>query len=89
MFVKFAKPYANKIANYIKSRYPSVPVVYFAKGGSGYLSQQIDMNVDGLSIDWKISMASARAITGNKKVLNILTWSLACTFDHSSFRMPL
>ncbi len=68
MFVKFAKPYANKIATYIKNRYPKVPVVYFANGGSGYLSQQIDMNVDGLSIDWKISMASARAIVGNKMV---------------------
>lgn len=47
---------------YLKERHPSVPVVYFANGGSGYLHRQKDMHVDGLSIDWKLSMARAREV---------------------------
>eukprot|EP01035_Chromulina_nebulosa_P025522 gene25522-33316_t len=68
-FVEFAKPYADRIAVYLKERHPSVPVVYFANGGSGYLHRQKDMHVDGLSIDWKLSMARAREIVGDKMVL--------------------
>jgi uroporphyrinogen-III decarboxylase len=49
-FVAFAKPYADEVARYLKARHPTVPVVYFANGGSVYLHQQLDMGVDGLSI---------------------------------------
>ena len=31
-----------------------------------YLHRQLDMNVDAISIDWKISMARAREISGNR-----------------------
>lgn len=56
------QPYADRIAVYLKERHPTVPVVYFANGGSGYLHRQKDMHVDGLSIDWKLSMARAREV---------------------------
>eukprot|EP01035_Chromulina_nebulosa_P019135 gene19135-24974_t len=69
MFITFAKPYVSKIANYLKSKHPNVPVVYFANGGSAYLSSQLDLPVDALSLDWQISMKSARQITGYDKVL--------------------
>jgi len=65
----FAKPYVSRIAQYLKQRHPQVPVVYFANGGSVYLQQQLDLPVDGLSIDWQISMASARRIAGPNRVL--------------------
>lgn len=68
-FIAFAKPYANRIAQYLKEKHPGVPVVYFANGGSAYLQQQLDMPVDGLSIDWQINMGSARKLAGPDRVL--------------------
>ena len=68
-FLTFAKPYVQRIALYLKQKHPSVPVVYFANGGSAYIQQQLDLPVDGFSIDWQISMASARKLAGPKKVL--------------------
>lgn len=44
-------------------------MIYFANGGSSYLHAQLDMPFDGLSLDWKISMSSARKIAGNERVL--------------------
>lgn len=53
----------------MKEKHPDVPVVYFANGGSCYLHQQLDMSLDGISIDWRISMKTARSVAGSKKVL--------------------
>lgn len=69
LWCDFAKPYADKIAKYIKEKHPHIPVVYFANGGSCFLHRQIDMHVDGLSIDWRISMKHARDVAGDKLVL--------------------
>ena len=44
-------------------------MVYFANGGSAYLNRQLDMQVDGISIDWKVSMQHARAVAGPNRVL--------------------
>lgn len=68
-FLDFAKPYADRVAAYLKECHPDVPVVYFANGGSGYLHQQLDMRVDSLAVDWKISMKRAREVAGPNKVL--------------------
>jgi uroporphyrinogen-III decarboxylase len=57
------------VAKHLKAKHPTVPVVYFANGGSGYLAAQTDMSVDGLSIDWRITMARARELVGPKLVL--------------------
>jgi uroporphyrinogen decarboxylase len=65
----FAKPYAVRLAKYLKEKHPQVPLVYFANGGSAYLHKQLDMNYDALSLDWAISMASARHIAGSQLVL--------------------
>ena len=63
------QPYATKIAKYLKSRHPTVPVVYFANGGSTFLSQQLDMSMDALAVDWRISMLHARSTAGPATVL--------------------
>jgi len=68
-WLEFAKPYANRIAAYLKEKHPDVPVSYFANGGSVYLDAQNDMSVDGLAVDWKIDMASARKVVGADRVL--------------------
>lgn len=64
--ILFIQPYADRVAAYLKAKHPTVPVVYFANGGSCYLHQQLDMNFDGISIDWRISMSRAREQAGNK-----------------------
>lgn len=63
------QPHATRLSRYLKAKHPDVPVVYFANGGSGFLDQQLDMGVDGLSVDWRISMARARALAGPDTVL--------------------
>eukprot|EP00567_Pseudictyota_dubia_P006474 CAMPEP_0197441406 /NCGR_PEP_ID=MMETSP1175-20131217/7674_1 /TAXON_ID=1003142 /ORGANISM="Triceratium dubium, Strain CCMP147" /LENGTH=420 /DNA_ID=CAMNT_0042971669 /DNA_START=100 /DNA_END=1362 /DNA_ORIENTATION=+ len=63
-FEKFAKPAAQKAIKIIKAKYPDVPVIYFANGGSSYLELQRDMGSDMIAIDWSVDMAEARKILG-------------------------
>eukprot|EP01040_Poterioochromonas_malhamensis_P001951 gene1951-2085_t len=68
-FITFAKPYADRIALHLKAHHPKIPLVYFANGGSCFLNHQKSMNFEALSIDWRISMSTARSIVGSSKVL--------------------
>lgn len=43
--------------------------MYFANGGSAFLHEQLDMEMDALSVDWRISMQQARAVAGPSTVL--------------------
>jgi uroporphyrinogen decarboxylase len=63
-FTKYAKPAAQKAIRIIKDKYPDVPVIYFANGGSSYLELQRDMGCDMICLDWAVDMASAREILG-------------------------
>ncbi|KAL7446056.1 hypothetical protein ACHAXH_009668 [Discostella pseudostelligera] len=63
-FEQFAKPAAQKAIRIIKEKYPTVPVIYFANGGSSYLELQRDMGCDMIAVDWSIDMAQARKILG-------------------------
>jgi uroporphyrinogen decarboxylase len=63
-FATFAKPAAQKAIQIIKARYPDVPVIYFANGGSSYLELQRDMGADMIAVDWSVDMAQARQILG-------------------------
>lgn len=64
-----AKPYATMISRYVKSRHANIPVVYFANGGSCHLQHQLDMGMDALSVDWRISMETARKLVGPEAIL--------------------
>lgn len=64
LFEKYAKPAAQKAIKIIKEKYPDVPVIYFANGGSAYLEKQRDMGCDMIAVDWSIDMAQAREILG-------------------------
>ena len=63
-FTKYAKPAAQKAISIIKEKYPDVPVIYFANGGSSYLELQRDMGCDMICLDWAVDMAQARTILG-------------------------
>ena len=63
-FVKFAKPAAQKAIRIMKEKYPNVPIIYFAHGGSSYLELQKDMGCDMICVDWHVDLAQARGILG-------------------------
>lgn len=63
-FEQYAKPASQKAIKIIKEKYPDVPVIYFANGGSSYLELQRDMGADMIAIDWEVDMAEAREILG-------------------------
>jgi uroporphyrinogen decarboxylase len=63
-FEQFAKPAAQKAIKIMKDKYPDVPVIYFANGGSSYLELQKDMGCDMIAVDWAVDMAEARKILG-------------------------
>lgn len=63
-FEQFAKPAAKKTIQLIKEKYPDVPVIYFANGGSSYLELQKDMGCDMIALDWSIDIEQARKILG-------------------------
>ena len=68
-FATYAKPYADKAMRYVKERYPDVPVVYYANGGSPYLDLQRDMAADVISLDWSVDMAKGRQILGQERLV--------------------
>lgn len=63
-FERFGKPASMKVIQKIKAKHPTVPVIYFANGGSGYLEKQNDMGADMICIDWGVDMQQARSILG-------------------------
>jgi len=68
-FSTYAKPYADKAMAIVKERYPDVPVMYYANGGSSYLERQGDMACDVLAVDWAVDMAVARQTLGADRLL--------------------
>jgi uroporphyrinogen decarboxylase len=63
-FELYAKPAAVRAIEIIKERHPTVPVIYFANGGSSYLELQRDMPADMIAVDWAVDMATARSLLG-------------------------
>lgn len=63
-FEDYAKPAAIKAIKIIKAKHPTVPVIYFANGGSSYLELQRDIPADMIAVDWSVDMATARKALG-------------------------
>ena len=67
---EFSWKYMVEIAEYIKDKYPHIPVIMFPKGISAFINMGgVYGNFDVLGIDWGTPMAMAKAKLGDKYVL--------------------
>ena len=67
-YFEFSWKYMVQIAEYIKEKYPHVPVILFPKGVGQYLDG-IYGNFDVFGVDWSTPMELAREKLGDKYVL--------------------
>ena len=67
---EFSWKYMIEIADYIKSKYPNVPIIMFPKGVSSFINMDgVYGNFDVFGVDWGTPMAMAKAKLGDKYVL--------------------
>ena len=78
-FKLFAQPYLLQIADALKD---DVPVILFPKGSWYALKELSESNASALGIDWCISPAMAREMTGNKITLQ-------GNFDPAKLLLPI
>jgi uroporphyrinogen decarboxylase len=67
-YMEFSWKYMVEIAEYIKEKYPNIPVILFPKGIGAYLDD-IYGNFDVFGVDWATPMALAKEKLGDKYVL--------------------
>ena len=67
-FFDFSFNYMLEISNFIKGKYPNIPVILFPKGISGYLDR-IDGNFDVFGVDWSTPLDLARDKLSHKYTL--------------------
>lgn len=72
-FFEFSWAYILKIVDEIKREFPSIPVIVFPKGISGYLDK-ISGNFDVFGVDWSTPIELAKAKLSPKYVLQAI-WS--------------
>lgn len=67
-YMEFSWKYMLEIADYIKSKYPHIPVMLFPKGIAGYL-HGLYGNFDVFGVDWGTPLSFAKEILGKKYTL--------------------
>jgi uroporphyrinogen decarboxylase len=67
-YFEFSWEYMKKISNFLKVKYPHIPVIMFPKGISGYLDK-IDGQFDVFGVDWSTPLELAKEKLGDKYVL--------------------
>ncbi len=65
---EFSWKYMVEIADYLKSKYPHIPIIMFPKGIPAFLDK-IYGNFDVFGVDWSTPMALAKEKLGDKYVL--------------------
>lgn len=68
MFFEFSWRYIIEIVDYLKERYPEIPIIVFPKGVGSYLDK-IDGNFDVFGVDWGTPIELARDILGDRYTL--------------------
>ncbi len=59
-FMEFSLSYIHEAVQTIKTKYPNVPVIVFAKGANTVLSEIAQTGCDAVSLDWTIDIGRAR-----------------------------
>jgi uroporphyrinogen decarboxylase len=67
-YFEFSWDYMVEIAEYLKEKYPHIPVMLFPKGIAGYLDK-IYGNFDVFGVDWATPIEDAKRILGDKYIL--------------------
>ncbi|QOR00243.1 uroporphyrinogen decarboxylase [Campylobacter lari] len=68
MFFEFSFKYMLEIADFIKEKYPHIPVILFPKGVSGFLDG-INGNFDVFGVDWSTPLELTKEKLGAKYTL--------------------
>jgi uroporphyrinogen decarboxylase len=68
MYDEFSWSYMVEIAEYLKEKYPHIPVIMFPKGIPAFLDK-VYGNFDVFGVDWSTPMALAKEKLGDKYVL--------------------
>ncbi len=67
---EFSWKYMVEIAEYLKEKYPHIPIIMFPKGISSFVQQgKVYGNFDVFGVDWSTPMALAKQHLGEKYVL--------------------
>ena len=67
---EFSWKYMVEIADYIKEKYPEIPIIMFPKGVAAFINMGgVYGNFDVFGVDWGTPMAMAKAKLGDKYVL--------------------
>jgi uroporphyrinogen decarboxylase len=70
-YPRFSLEYARRVISGLRreQRDGRVPVVFFTKGGGGWLEAMAESGADALGLDWTISLAEARRRVGESVAL--------------------
>jgi len=70
LYDEFSWKYMVEIAEYLKEKYPHIPVIMFPKGVAAFIERGLVYgNFDVMGIDWGTPMAMAKEKLGDKYVL--------------------
>ena len=70
VYDEFSWKYMVEIAEFLKEKYPQVPIILFPKGVTSFIIQdKVYGNFDVFGVDWSTPMSLAKEKLGNKYVL--------------------
>jgi uroporphyrinogen decarboxylase len=66
-YATFALPYEREILNAVRET--GVPTILYIKGGAHLFEKMLDSGADVLSIDWRMSLSTARLLSAGKAAI--------------------
>jgi uroporphyrinogen decarboxylase len=63
-FAEFSLPYAERIIAAVRAKYPHVPLIFHANGGTGKMEVMRGSTADVIGLDWATDMKVARDSLG-------------------------
>jgi len=66
-FEEFSQPYANRVIEAVRAKYPHVPLIFHGNGGTGKLEEMRGSTADVIGLDWSTSMSAARQTLGRDR----------------------